>query len=103
MYKFIWLYFFPLPPIKLKLELQIDGWTTNRNPPSRLIRIRREQQSYHIYYTLLLWQVSKFLLCLFTKPQQTVPKCWVKTILLTFFFIEFSFAGVTHCASVELL
>ncbi len=45
------IYFFPTPPIKRKLGLYIGSETTNSKP----IR-NREQQSDHIYYTLL-WLV----------------------------------------------
>jgi hypothetical protein len=56
-------YFFPTPPIKLKLVLLRGGETTNSNPAGPVLMTgkseNREQQSDHIYYTLL-WQVSGF-------------------------------------------
>jgi hypothetical protein len=88
MYKFIWLYSFPLPPIKLKLELQIDGWTTNSNPPSRLIRIRREQQTYRIYYTLLLWQVLKVFAVPFYQASANSAKMLVRQNHFADFFLH---------------
>jgi hypothetical protein len=69
------IYFFPTSPIKRKLGLSIGSETTNSEP----IR-NREQQSDHIYYTLL-WLVLGF-----TVPFINVnklSKLWANTILLS--------------------
>jgi hypothetical protein len=72
------IYFFPTPPIKLKLGLQMGGEPTNSKLPRPIIMItclfgNKEQQSDHIYYTLL-WQVLG-ITCPLYQPQHTVQKC----------------------------
>jgi hypothetical protein len=62
------------------------GETFNSKPPGPIIMIGQsernmEQQLNHIYYTLL-WQ-SVRLCYAFYQPQQTIQKCWAKTILLS--------------------
>ncbi len=82
-------FFFPTPPIKLKLGLQIGGETTyytNCEPPGRIILIGQSEtgnSSQVLFITLFLRQV--FRLCcaiIYHHPQQTVQKSCAKIILL---------------------
>ncbi len=78
------IYFLPTPPIKLKLGVQIGGKTTNSKPPRPIIMIsqsRTGSSSQIIFITL--FSLAGVKLCYaFHQPQQTVQKCWAKTIML---------------------
>jgi hypothetical protein len=78
----IQLYFFPTPPIKLKVGLQNKWETTNSKPPGTIILIGQSETGSNrhikIYYTLL-WQVLGFS---FYQPQHTA-KMMAKSVLLS--------------------
>jgi hypothetical protein len=63
-------YFFPSSPIKLKLALQIVGRLLIATPPGPIKLCSQSTAGVR-------------LCCAFYQPQQTVQKCWVKTILLS--------------------
>jgi hypothetical protein len=70
---------FSNPTCKTKTAIA-NRWETTNSKPTVLIR-NREQQSDHIYYSLL-WQVFSLALT-FNQPQQTVQKCCPETVLLS--------------------
>ncbi len=80
---------FPTPPLKLKRGLQIGGRLLKAKHLDQSLwfhyhwAIRnREQQSDHIYFTLL-GHVSVRLCCALHQPQQTGHICWAQTNLLS--------------------
>ncbi len=99
--KFLFFIFFPTPSIQLKLELQIGGRLLIANHLDQSlyndwsIRIK-EQQSDHIYYTLL-WQVLGFAVHFtsvskFCRNAGSKPFCWAKPRMFWLFFAQFLWA-----------
>ncbi len=106
------IYFLPTPRIKLKLGVQIGGETTNSKPPGPIIMIsqsRRGSSSHQIIFITLFSLAGVNLCDAFYQPQQTVPKCWAKIILLSqthrilTFLRRVLVCRVTYWALVELL
>ncbi len=93
-------YFLPTPPIKLKLGVQIGGETTIANHKDQSLWSASQEQGAAVRSYLLHSSLPGVKLCdAFYQPQQTVQKCWAKTILLSqidvfwLFFIQRWFAG----------
>jgi hypothetical protein len=79
----IYLFFFPVPPIKLKLGWQIGGrlLMANHLDQSLWSPIRNtEEESDHIYSFL---QVHNVAVLFTTHPPQTLQLCWAETIFLS--------------------
>ncbi len=72
--------FIPKPAHKTKIGTGNRWETTNSNPPGL---IKRSSQS----------TAAVRLCCAFYQPQQTVQKCWAKTILQSQTFIQFHLQG----------
>ncbi len=97
--KFIYL-FIPTPPIKLKLGLQIGGSLLIANHLDQSLWLANQKQGAAVGSYLLHSSLAGVrLCCAFYQPQQTVQKCWAKTILLSqtgmfwLFFIQFYLQG----------
>ncbi len=77
-------YFRPTPPIKLKLGVQIGGETTIANHKDQSLWSASQEQGPAVRSYLLHSSLPGVKLCdAFYQPQQTVQKCWAKTILLS--------------------